>query len=464
MFRSENSHLRSKTVILTALLLACPCGMIAQHGAGGGHVGGGMAGGGGLSGGGKATGLDVKDDLKDFHAALALQATSQQIVDYNLMVKSTEVASTELQSLLAAAAKENNSPELAACDKSFGQALEVARNRNKKFLQGLSDRQKSGLKEQVRRLTKADSELAQQAKALDDKFEETKAPGPQIADSAKSLETTLTSFHAQQIGLGKEMSITSDSENSAIRIAPVKSSVNFENQAIAVTTSGTISKGTKEGGDNTFKFELVTDLSDLQQNITEVLRGQLDKSDPCGERIAIQTAVLTPSEPAILAVVNLHYERWACFGRSNVNEMAEGNGTIEVKLTLAVGRDGSLQLDPKVDRIAAAGLTGELLRSGSLGETVRDKIAESILSTVLRGSDYKAVLPAGVQGNVTLRRLLFEGSGPGKLNAVQDGEVQLSADSAAALNSALRGDASRAPDTKAQSSAQPSSIPPSSPH
>ncbi len=464
MFGGENDHFRVGTFVLTAVLLACPCDMLAQHGAGGGHVGGGLAGGGGLSGGGKATGLDVKDDLKDFHAALALQATSQQIVDYNLMVKSTEVARTELQSLLAAAAKENNSSELATCDKSFGQALEVARNRNKKFLQGLSDRQKSGFKEPVRLLTKADSELAQQAKALDDKFEETKAPGPQIADSAKSLEIKLTSFQTQQIGLGREMSITSESENAAIRIAPVKNSVNFENQPIAVTTSGTISKGTKEGGDNTFKFELITDLSDLQQNITEVLRGQLDKSDPCGERIAIQTAVLTPSEPAILAVVNLHYERWACFGRSTVNEMAEGNGTIEVKLTLAVGRDGSLQLDPKVDRIAAAGLTGELLRSGSLGETVRDKIAESILSTVLRGSDYKAVLPAGAQGKVTLRRLLFEGSGPGRLNAVLGGEIQLSAESAAALNSALKSGASRAPDTQAQSSAQPSSIPPSSPH
>jgi hypothetical protein len=464
MFRSENNRFRARTFVLTGLLLACPCGMIAQHGGGGGHIGGATAGGGGLSGGGKATGLDVKDDLRDFHTALALQATSQQIVDYNLMVKSTEVASTELQALLAAAAKENNASELATSDKSFGQALDVARNRNKTFLQGLSDRQKSGLKEQVRRLTKSDSELAQQAKALDDKFEGTKSPGPQIADSAKSLETALTSFHAQQIGLGKEMSITDVSENSAIRIAPVKSSVDFENQAIAITTSGTISKGTKEAGDNTFKFELITDLSDLQQNITKVLRVQLDKSDPCGERIAVQTAVLTPSEPAILAVVNLHYERWACFGRSTVNEMAEGNGTIEVKLTLTAGRDGDLQLAPKIDRLEAAGLTGELLRSGSLGETVRDKIAESILSTVLRALDYKTVLPPGAQGNVTLRRLLFEGSGPGKLNAVLDGEIQLSADSAAALNSALKGGASRAPDTKTQSSAQPSSIPPPSAH
>src|ERR1700692_2520834 len=117
MFRNENDRFRAETLVLTGLLLACPCGMIAQRGGGGGHIGGAAAGGGGLSGGGKATGVDVKDDLKDFHAALALQATSQQIVDYNLMEKSTEVASTELQSLLVAAAEENNSSQLATHDK-----------------------------------------------------------------------------------------------------------------------------------------------------------------------------------------------------------------------------------------------------------------------------------------------------------------------------------------------------------
>ncbi len=466
MFRNENDQFRVGTIVLTAVLLGCPSGMLAQHGAGGGHVGGSLAGGGGLSGGAKATGLDVKDDLKDFHAALAMQATSQQIIEYNLMVKSTEVACAELQTLLTAAAKENNSAELATLDKSFGPALEAARTRNNKFLEGLSDRQKSGLKELVKRLTKTDAELGQLAKALDDKFEETKTPGLQIAGSGKPLETTLISFQTQQIDLGKEMSIgtTNDSQNDAIRIPPVKNSMKLASQPVAFTTSGTIAKAKKEEGQNTFKFELTTDMSDLMQNITDVLRGQLNKSDPCGEQIAVQTAVLTPSEPAILALVNLHYERWACFGRGPANEMAEGNGSVEVKLSLAVGKDGGLQLDPTIDRVEAEGLMGELLRSGSLGESVRDKIAESISSVVLRGSDYKTILPFAAPGDVTLRRVEFESNGPGQVSAVSDGELRLSADSAAVLNSALKSGELRTPDTKAQSSAQPSSIAPSSAH
>jgi len=424
-----------RTVVLATMLLAYPCAMLAQRGAGGGHVGGGTAGGGGLSGGGRATGLDVKDDLKSFHAALAVQATSQQIIDYNLMVKSTAVASADLQALLEEAARQNNTPELASRDKTFGQALETARTQNKKFLDGLSDRQKSGLKELVKKLTKTDSDLAQQAKALDEQFEATKAPGPQIAVSAKSLESTLTSFHNQQLDLGEEMSIGDPTNrlNTAFHLPPVKNSVQLADQTVAITTSGVISRSATEGGQNTFKLELSEDLSDLQQDITEILRGQLDKADACGEQISIQTAAFTPSEPASLVVVQLHFERWACFGKSTINEMAEGNGMVEVRLTPAIAEDGRLRLDAKLGRVNAEGLVGELLRSGSLGDTLRDKIADGVLSSLRQASDYKAILPAAAQGGVTLHHAQFQGTGTGKLSMVLDGDIQLSSDAVTAL-------------------------------
>src|SRR5277367_6261569 len=97
MFRRGNRISRLKTIVIGAALLASPCGVLAQRGAGGGHTGGGTAGGGGLSSTGKATGVDVKDDLKDFHETMAVQATSQQIVEYAAMMKSTEAAATELK-------------------------------------------------------------------------------------------------------------------------------------------------------------------------------------------------------------------------------------------------------------------------------------------------------------------------------------------------------------------------------
>ncbi len=440
MFRIRCRSCWMQPIILGIALLAYPCGMIAQRGGGGGggHMGGGTAGGGGLSGGGKATGVDVKDDLKSFHEALALQANSQQIIEFNSMIKSTESAGAELRTFLELAAKENNASGLAARNRVLGQAIEQARTQNTKFLEGLSDRQKSGLKETIKKLTRTESELAQQAAALNLEIENTKMGGQQVASSAQNLERTLTSFHDQQLGLGEEMSIGSSmSQDVSFSIPPVKSSIHFESRDVTITTFGVISRTALQSDQNTFKLELTTDISDLQQNITEVLRAQLNKSDSCGEQIEIRSATLTPSTPVSLVVAQLHYERWACFGSSS-NEMVEGNGTIEVKLTAVATEDGALRVTSAVGRVDAQGLIGELLRSGSLGEVVRDKIAQSMLTTVRQASDYKTMLPPTAQGKVILRRAQFQGTGSGKLTVVLDGDIRVSSNEVTSLISALK--------------------------
>jgi hypothetical protein len=436
-FRRGSGSLGIKTVILGAALLACPCGVFAQRG--GGHVGGGVAGGGGLSGGNKASGVDQKDDLKDFHQVLAVQATSEQIIAYTAMLKSTAAASVDLQGFVELLGKESNMAEVGSRGSALAQAIEEARSEDKRFLDGFSDPQKSGLKEIIKRLDKADSDLAQQAKVLDP-VAGAKAVGPQMASSAQSLEHALTSFQHEQLGLGEEMSIgtAGNTQNFAFSLPPVRNSVTFADQAIAIITSGVVSKGVAEGGQNTFKLELTADMSDLQHDITEVLRAQLDKANRCGEQIAIRNAVLTPAEPASLLVVQLHYERWACFGGGAGSEMAEGNGTIEVKLTPSVAEDGTLRLVPEMGRIDAQGLVGELLRSGSLGETLRDKIAESLLSAVRQGGDFKATLPPAARGYATLQRAQFEEAGAGKLMVVLDGEIRVSDEKATSLTSELK--------------------------
>lgn len=405
-------------------------------------MGGGSAGGGGLSGGGRASGVDVKDDLKGFHAALAVQATSQQIAAYNLMLKTTEAVSVELKAFAEQVGNANNASGIASHDKTLEQAVETARSANKKFLEGFSDRQKTGLREVAKRLSKADSDLALQAKALDQEVE-ANAAGAQMAASAQSLDHALTSFRKEEVDLGEEMGIGSgnNAQDVAYSIAPVKSSVNLANETVSITTSGLISKGTAEGGQDTFRLQLIADMSDLQLNITGVLRGELDKAENCGERIAIQTASLLAREPASLVVVQLHFERWACRGRETITEIVEGNGTMEVKLTPAVGDDGGLRLVAEIGRIDAAGLVGDLLREGSLGEALRDKITEAILSAVRQGGDFTATLPSAAQGSATLHRARFEGTGSGRLMAVLDGEIRVPSEKATLLTSELKGQA-----------------------
>ena len=444
-----------------AVLLAYPCATFAQRG--GGHAGGGSAGGGGLSSTGKATGVDEKDDLKDFHEVLAVQATTQQLVDYAAMMKSTEAANAELKTFLERLRKENTASDLPSRSAMVQQAVEGARTENKKFLEGFSEQQKSGLKEITKKLTRADAELAQQVKEFDERVRDSKVTGSPIANSGQGLERALTSFQNQQVGLGEEMSIgvATNGQNSAFNLPPVENSVNFANQPISITTSGVISQGVAESGQNTFKIELTEDLSDLQGNITEVLRTQLNKDSRCGERIAIQTAALSPSDPASLVLVQLHFERWACLGR-DVNEVVEGNGTLEVKLTPSVGESGALTLTPKIERTDAEGLIGELLRSDSLGERLRDKIAESGLFAVRQGWDLNATIPPAVRHNATLRHAQFHGAGAGRLRVVLDGEIRVSNEQLTSVIGELKARELNAGELKGQSSA-PATAPATTP-
>ena len=431
-----------KTIVLGAMMLLYPCAIFAQHGGGGGRVGGPSAGGGGLSSGNHATGVDAKDDLRDFHEILAVQASSEQKAAYAAMLKSTVAASAKLQGFIAVLGKENNASDLANRDKSFEEAIDVARTLNKKFLEGFSEAQKSGLKEITKRLGKADSELAQQAKALDQEVE-ANAAGAQMSGTARSLEGALTGFQREQTDLGEEMSIATSSNNPdvAFNLPTARNTVNFANQAVIVTTAGAISKGVENGGQNLFEMELTADMSDLQQTIASVLHAQLDKADQCGERIALQTASLTPQESIGLVVAQLHYERWTCttmFGRQNMNEIVEGNTTIEVKLTPAVAVDGTLQMAAQLGRIDAEGLVAELLRSGALGEWLRDKIADSTLTALHQGADFNMALPDGTRKYATLKRAKFQGTGSGKLIAVLDGDIRVPNTNLAAVTHALQ--------------------------
>jgi hypothetical protein len=433
---------RTKTVIVWAALLLYPCVVLAQHG---GHGGGASIGGGGLSGGGKPTGVDAKDDLKDFHRAMAVQATGQQISEYKSMVKSTAAAYAEMQALVEQLNKKDNGSPLGGRGTTLEQALEKARSENKNFLGGFSGPQKSGLKEVTKRLVKADSELAQRSQDLNQRIAETKGAAEPVAGSMQGLERALENFQSQQATLGREMGIgDTDSRDFTLNIAPVKYSITFQNQPIAITTSGEIFKSGVEE-QNAFGLKLTEDISDLQENITGVLRAQLDKSERCGERIAIRDATLSQLGQASVAAVHLHFERWACLSGNN-NEMAEGDGALEVKLTPTVGEDGTLRLASMIERVDAEGFLGDALHSGSLGSELRDKVAESVLAIVRQGADFKTVLPPAAQGSAVLSHVQFQSSGSGALMVLLEGKLQVSADKLPSLITAAKiGDAKEQP-------------------
>jgi hypothetical protein len=216
------------------------------------------------------------------------------------------------------------------------------------------------------------------------------------------------------------------------KIPPVKIPLNIKDQRVIISASALITLRTKAQGMNILNLQLSADLSDLQQNITDVLSSELDKDDHCGDRIAIQHATLTPVEPASLAVVQLHYERWGCakvFGKEQAKRLVGGNAVMQLKLTPAVEENNTeLRLVPEVGPVQADGSLGELLRSGTVGQMLQDKIRNAILKALQKGTDLSATLPPAVQGYVTIQNAQFRDGGSGRLMVLLAGEIRITND------------------------------------
>jgi hypothetical protein len=198
-----------------------------------------------------------------------------------------------------------------------------------------------------------------------------------------------------------------------------------EGQAIEVTASGSVSRIAPD----VFRLNLNASLASLQENITAILRPQVDRSNRCGERISLERATLVPIAPASLLTAYVHYEKWACakaFGKEIAKKLIAGNGVIPVKLTPAV-EGNNVRLDPEVGEIQADGSLGEALRSGSLGAELREKISAKLVSTIQKATNLGTTLPPGLESVATVRSVRFAGD-DSHLSLSLEGEVHIPAE------------------------------------
>jgi hypothetical protein len=218
-------------------------------------------------------------------------------------------------------------------------------------------------------------------------------------------------------------------QNAVFKIPPVKIPLEVKDQPITITASAILTLSSRDRNLRILNLQLTGDLSDLQRNLTSLLSSQLDKDDRCGERVAIQNATLKPADPASIAVVQLHVERWACvkvLGKQAAKKLIAGDAQVPIKLTPVIEKDNTeLQLQPEVGEIQADGSLGELLRSGALGEAIREKVQSSILSALHKGTNLAATLPPAVQSYVTIQSAEFKDAGNGSLLVVLDGEARI---------------------------------------
>lgn len=219
-------------------------------------------------------------------------------------------------------------------------------------------------------------------------------------------------------------------------IPPIPVHIEVEGRPLAVTVSGTVTPAAAGQSDETLRVKLDADLADLQRNLTELLRSQLNQNERCGERISVESATLVPAAPAGALTANLHVEKWACakaFGKEIVKKLVGGDGVIGVRLTPVVDDHNALRLQADVTSMDATGQLGEMLHSGSLGDALREKIRRTVVSTLGKITSLKETLPPALQEMVVIRGAEFRDGGTGNLTLSLTSEVKLPADQARAL-------------------------------
>jgi hypothetical protein len=310
------------------------------------------------------------------------------------------------------------------------QSIDTTRNEIGHFIQSLSKTQRLGLRDLTAKLTKLDSALLQHSDWLNVKTA-SQPDTSQVAGYAKNLTQTLTAVHDEQLNLGYEMGIQDIGGGQAfsLDIPAVKSVVDVEKQPVAMTIDGSLSRLAGDAGNDIVRLQFVADVSDLQDNITTILRAKLDGGQRCGDRISVQWATIAAQEPAITLESHLHAERWTCFLSSNPGqpqELAEGDGTVQTRVTPAVQPENQLRLVAEINHVDSSGLVADLIHSGNFGAALRNAIVEALMPVVQADMDFKTLLPSVAENRVITSKVEFREAGG--LHILVDSSVHVTDD------------------------------------
>lgn len=237
------------------------------------------------------------------------------------------------------------------------------------------------------------------------------------------------------------MPLCAHAQGVVFKTPAVKIPVDVKGQPVSISASAILTI-TSSQNQKILNLELRGDLSDLQQNLTSILSSEMNKDDHCGERLTIQNATLVPVDPASIATIFLHYERWGCvkvFGKQEAKKLVGGDAQVQIKLTPQIDENNTeLRLVPEMGHIQADGSLGELLRAGPLGEMIRNKVQSPVSSALQRGANLKATLPPSVRDYASIQNAEFKDGGGGILLVVLDGQVHVTPQQVQDLTSQLK--------------------------
>ena len=143
--------------------------------------------------------------IRDFKIALAIQADPDQTAQYQSLAKNMDATVKQAHALQQAPPD----GEVSKHASSFRDMVEQASKDNHDFMGSLSHAQKTVLKQMLKKLEKADSDLGKESKSFAQEVDGGKIDASQLQNAAGKLEKILTDVQAQQKSMADEMGIQS---------------------------------------------------------------------------------------------------------------------------------------------------------------------------------------------------------------------------------------------------------------
>ncbi|MCP4327611.1 MAG: hypothetical protein GY791_04135 [Alphaproteobacteria bacterium] len=161
-----------------------------------------------------------------------------------------------------------------------------------------------------------------------------------------------------------------------IPIPPRMVETQVDTARIPVAVAGRID-ATGTGAAVEARVFLDADLRPVQQRVQDLLRARLDRDNPCGDRVRVEAASLTPAPPAARLSTTLTYARALCIGQNKKKirtRLFDETGTIVVDIVPGT-RDGRIVVTVKVVSVTAKSPLRQILSNPGLLQPVADRIA-----------------------------------------------------------------------------------------
>ena len=192
--------IRLTSLVLASILVLAATPLQAQHGSR--HTGAS-----GSNHSGKPATSDDTAEIRDFEHGFALQATPDQVSQFQVLSKHTESALKQARDFLRMIETGTKPPEFSDPADDLQDAVQETHDGSKEFVEKFSQPQKSAYKALTKKLAKANSDVAKQGQALKEGAKSAGADNQNLLPVLKKLEQALSNLQAEQTGLVKAMGI-----------------------------------------------------------------------------------------------------------------------------------------------------------------------------------------------------------------------------------------------------------------